>query len=190
MKKILLLLIIILAAACFADEIEEQFLPNATLLEISAQTNIPVKKIVQYLNLDEQPNFNVSIQKLGLSDKDVQKAISDYHGKKMSFYTGIVLIGMSIVFASLFFTGLTINSLKHLSKTKKKVEVQTSVGTVSVPQKHLSSNGIVAAITAMFLHDAEERDKIELTWKRQTISAWQAAGMVENKVFESRRGKI
>jgi len=53
MKKILLLLIIILAAACFADEIEEQFHPNATLLEISAKTNIPVKKIVQYLELDE-----------------------------------------------------------------------------------------------------------------------------------------
>lgn len=190
MKNILLLLIIILAAACFADEIEEQYLPNATLLEISAQTNIPVKKIVQYLALDEQPNFNISILELGISGRDVEKAISDYHDKKMSFYTGIVVLGMSIVFASLFITGLIINSLKHLSKTKKKVEVQTSVGTVTAPKGHISSNGIVAAITAIFLHDAEERDKIELTWKRQAISVWQAAGMVENKVFESRRGKI
>jgi len=190
MKKLLLLLVIIFAAVCFADEQKLQFSPETTLQEISSQTNIPVKKICQYLNRDELCNYNINLHELGISNEDINKAISEYHLNMKSFYAGIIFVGMGIVFASLLLVGFIINSLQHISKTKKKVKVKTPVGTVTAPKEHINSNGIVAAITAMFLHDAEEKDKINLTWKRQAISLWNAAGMVENKVFENRRGKI
>jgi len=192
MKKLIPLLIIFFAVTCFAAEQKFYFDPSTTLLEISERTDVPVKKITQYLKLDDQTKFNVSMQKLEISNEDLEKAFAEYRINKKSFYTGIVFVGMGIVFASLLIVGLIINSLQHIGEPKKmkKTSVQTSSGKVSASKDHISSNGIVAAITAMFLHDAEERDKINLTWKRQSISAWQAAGMVENRVFESRRGRL
>ena len=191
MKKIIILLIIVFSITCLANEQEINFSPKTTLQEISTQTKIPVKKIAQYLKLEDQTEFNVSLQELGISNKDLIKAIDEYHSNTRSFYTGIIFVGMGIVFASLLLVGFIINSLQHIgeSKKKKKSVVQTPVGTVTAPKDHISSNGIVAAITAMFLHDADERDKIDLTWKRQTISLWKAAGTVENRVFEDRRGR-
>ena len=191
MKTILILFIIVFVVTCFANEQEINFSPDTTLLEISSQTNIPVKKITQYLKLEDQTEFNVSMQELGISNKDLKKAIAEYHSNTKSFYTGITLVGMGIVFVSLLLVGFIINLLQHIGepKKKKKSVVQTPVGTVTAPKDHISSNGVVAAITAMFLHDADEKDKIDLTWKRQTISLWNAAGMVENRVFEDRRGR-
>ncbi len=190
MKKVIFLFIIFFTVTCFAKEQKFNFAPSTTLLEISERTDVPVKKITQYLKLDDQTKFNDTMQKLRISNEDLEKAIAEYHVNKNPFYTSIVLIGMSIVFVSLLLVGLIINSLQHIGEPKKikKTSVQTSSGKVSAPKEYISSNGVVAAITAMFLHDAEEKDKINLTWKRQSISMWKAAGMVENRVFEDRRG--
>lgn len=188
MKNILILLFILLAVFGFADEYK--FPPETTLYDISTKTSIPVKKICQYLDQADVCNYNITIKELGISNEDVQKAIAEYHSKTSSFYTGIIFVGMGIVFISLIIIGFIISSLQHFVKTKKKVKVPASVSSVKAPKEHISSNGIVAAITAMYLHDAEEQDKINLTWKRQTFSRWYTAGMVENKVFENRRGKI
>jgi len=191
MKKKISLLLIFFAVICFAKEQKFNFTSTTTLLEISEQTNIPVKKITQYLKLEDQTEFNVTLQELGISNENLEKAIAEYHMNKKSFYTGIILVGMGIVFVSLLIVGIIINSLQHIGETRKKKRssVQTSVGKVTAPKDHISSSGIVAAITAMILHDTEERDNINLTWKRQSISMWKAAGMVENRVFEDRRGR-
>ncbi|MEA2096929.1 MAG: OadG family protein [Candidatus Cloacimonadota bacterium] len=191
MKKLIILLMIVFTVTCFAEEKKLNFAPSTTLLEISAKTNIPVKKITQYLKLKDQTEFNIGIQELGISNGDLEKAIAEYNNNKKSFYSGIILVGMGIVFVSLFIVGFIISLLQHIGKPKKKKKaiVQTLAGTVAASKDHISSNGVIAAITAMVLHDADERDKIELTWKRQTISMWKAAGMVENRVFEDRRGR-
>jgi len=191
MKKIIILLIIVFSITCLAKEQKLNFPPETTLQEISTQTNIPIKKIAQYLKLENQTDFNISLQELSISNENINKAIAEYQSNTRSFYTGITFVGMGIVFASLLLVGFIINSLQHIGdpKKKKKTVVQTPVGTVTAPKDHINSNGIVAAITAMLLHDADEKDKIELTWKRQTISLWNAAGMVENRVFEDRRGR-
>ena len=188
MKKIIFLIFIVFAVLGLAEE-KIRFLPTTNLQEISTQTNIPVKKIAQYLKLEDQTKFNLSIQELGISNEDINNAIVEYNTNKKSFYTGISLVGMGIVFASLMLVGFIISLLQHIGDPNKKTKVKTSVGTVTAPKEHISSNGIVAAITAIFLHDAEEKDKIELTWKRQTISMWKAAGMTENRAFEDRRGR-
>jgi len=189
MKKIIFLIIIVFAVLSFAEE-KFSFAPTTTLQKISTQTNIPVKQITQYLKLNDQTKFNITIQELGISNEDINNALKDYNANKKSFYTGIIFVGMGIVFASLLLVGFIINLLQHIGNPKKKKSsaTRTSVGKVTISEGQISSNGIIAAITAMFLHDAEERDKINLTWKRQTISMWQAAGMVENRTFEDRRG--
>jgi len=191
MKKIIILLIIVFSITCLAKEQKLNFPPETTLQEISTQTNIPIKKIAQYLKLENQTDFNISLQELSISNENINKAIAEYQSNTRSFYTGITFVGMGIVFASLLLVGFIINSLQHIGdpKKKKKTVVQTPVGTVTAPKDHINGNGIVAAITAMLLHDADEKDKIELTWKRQTISLWNAAGMVENRVLEDRRGR-
>lgn len=188
MKNFLILLMLIIAVWSFAAE-DSKFPSNSTLQQISVQTNIPVKKIAQYLKLEDQTKYDLSIQELGLSNQDIQNAIKEYNTNKNSFFTGIALVGMGIVFTSLLLIGFIINSLQHIGERKKKEKISTPVGTVTAPLKHISSNGIVAAITAMLMHDEEERNKIELTWKRRSISMWKAAGMVENRVFEDRRGR-
>jgi len=188
MKKFIVLFIMVFAVLCFAEE-TINFTPSTTLIEVSTQTNIPVKKIAQYLKLEDQTKYNLSLQEIGVSSEDVSNALAEYETNKKSFYTGITLVGMGIVFTSLLLAGFIISLLKYIGKPKNNVNIVTSVGTVTAPQKHLNSNGVVAAITAMFLHDAEEKDKIDLTWKRQTSSMWKAAGMIENRIFEDRRGR-
>ncbi|MDP8269705.1 MAG: OadG family protein [Candidatus Tenebribacter davisii] len=191
MKKIITLLMIIWTLTCIAEEKKFSFSPETTILEISAQTNIPVKKITQYLKLKDQAGINSNLQELGISNDDVNNAITEYYKNKHSFYSGIVFVGMGIVFSGLFITGLFISSLQHIGKPRKvkKAVVQTSAGVVTAPKEYISSNGVVAAITAMFLHDNEERGRINLTWKRQSLSMWQAAGMVENRNFVDKRGR-
>ena len=66
MKKIIFLLMIVFAVACFAEEIKFNFPADTTLLEISAQTNIPVKKITQNLKPDNQTESKVK----GKEDKE------------------------------------------------------------------------------------------------------------------------
>ncbi|MDP8202038.1 MAG: hypothetical protein P9M11_07840 [Candidatus Tenebribacter burtonii] len=191
MKRIITLLMIIWTLTCFAEEKKFNFPPDTTILEIAAQTDIPVKKITQYLKLEDQAGINSNLQELGISNNDVNNAITEYYKNKHSFYSGIVFVGMGIVFSALFITGLFIKSLQHIGKPRKvkKAVVQTSVGVVTAPKEYISSNGVVAAITAMFLHDTEERGRINLTWKRQSLSMWQAAGMVENRNFVDKRGR-
>jgi len=187
MKKYLILFILIMAVWLSTEEVNN-FKPNSTLQEISAQTNIPLKKITQYLELNDETRYKMSIQELGITIEEIHSAIAKYNANKNSFYTGIALVGMGIVFTSLLLVGIIINSLQHLNKQKKKIKVKTSVGTVSAPAEHINSNGIIAAITTILLHDTEESSKIELTWKRRTISMWKASGMVGNRVFDDRRG--
>jgi len=74
-------------------------------------------------------------------------------------------------------------------KLTKKKTVKTSSGKVTASVEHISSNGIVAAITALYLHEAEveEKNRLHLTWKRQAISLWRATNVVENRFFENRK---
>ena len=126
----------------------------------------------------------------------MEKAQKDYDDNLVPFYTGVVIVGMSIVFVSLMLTGLIISQLKNLgNKPKKKVNkasVKTSAGTVTGPVDHLSSNAVVAAITAIYLHemDVEEQNKMLLTWKRAPLSMWKASSiMPNNEYYQAKRNR-
>ena len=123
MKKIIFLIFIVFAVLGLAEE-KIRFLPTTNLQEISTQTNIPVKKIAQYLKLEDQTKFNLSIQELSISNEDINNAIVEYNTNKKSFYTGISLVGMGIVFASLMLVGFIISLLQHIGDPNKKTKVK------------------------------------------------------------------
>jgi Na+-transporting methylmalonyl-CoA/oxaloacetate decarboxylase gamma subunit len=163
---------------------------DSTIKQVSEQTNIPSKKILQYLDLDTSTEINLTLAELQISEEHLKKALTEYENKKHGFYSGIALVGMSIVFISLIVVGFFIYSLQHLNFKKKKKIVNTSIGKVKVPE-HISANAIIAAITAIYLHEAEaeEKNRLMLTWKRSQLSMWRATNMVESRFFETRRNR-
>ncbi|MCF7883151.1 MAG: OadG family protein [Candidatus Cloacimonetes bacterium] len=199
MKNIWILILLVSVTFIAAEELEYEFSLDKTLLEISAETNVPVKKIAEYLELNDIIDFRVTLRELNLKSEDVNKAIKLFNQNRKSLYSGIVLVGMSIVFASLILVGLIISTLQHVGVKKqpekaKKNQLETAetdLGKVSAPKGELTQNGIVAAITAMMLHRAEmeENSRIQLTWSRPNSSGWRGVNAVENKFLENGRGQ-
>lgn len=189
MKQVLLFLIILGSVFLFANEKDIKYKPEMTLKEASKQANIPVKKLAFYLDL-ELDEYNTVLRELDVTEAELKQAISSYNENKKFFFSGIVFVGMGIVFFSLMIVGFIINLLRHIGEKKKieKVTVQTTTGKVSASKFHISSNGVVAAITAIYLHEAEQEENINLTWKRQVISLWQTVGMVESRTSDYQRG--
>jgi len=195
MKKtglILIMLTLCIGIACAAVS----FPPETSLWELSQKTEIPVKKYILYLELSDNVDINASLETLKITDKDIEKAQTAYKENLIPFYSGVVMVGMAIVFASLIITGLVIAQLKRISnKPKKKVKtatVKTSAGKVTGPADHLSSNAVVAAITAIYLHEleVEEQNKMLLTWKRAPLSMWKASNiMPNNEYFQAKRNR-
>jgi Oxaloacetate decarboxylase, gamma chain len=191
MKKIVFALLIIMTAVCFAEELKLDFPPDTSLQEISKQIDIPLKKLAEHLGVFDQTKFSSNMQELKITNADIEKAVVEFHENKVHYFSGIVYVGMGIVFTSLLVVGLIIASLQHIVAPRKgkKVSVKTPLGEVKAPKAHMNSNGIVAAITTILLHDADEEDNMEMTWKRQSISMWKAANLVESSVFERGRDK-
>lgn len=195
MKNLFILIILISVTIIAADELEYEFSLDKTLLEISNETNIPVKKIAEYLELNDIKDFRVSLQELNLNNNDLNKAIKLFNQNRKSLYSGIVLVGMSIVFVSLMLVGLIISSLQHVGEKKspkaandrKQGTAETNFGKVSAPSDELTQNGILAAITALMLHRAEmeEANRIQLTWARPNNSSWREVNAVEDKFLEN-----
>lgn len=192
MKNIFIIVLLISISLLVAEKAEFNFSNDTNLIVISEQANIPVKKIVELLDLDDISDYNKTISELDISNQQINKAIEEFTENRNSFYAGVALVGMSIVFGSLIVIGLVIASLEHINfeKKPKKQTVQTSIGKVTSAPEHLSSNGIIAAITAMYLHEmeVEEKNKLHLTWKRQPLSMWRATNMIENRFFDNKRG--
>lgn len=191
MKNSFILFFILLTALLAADEITINFSQTASLLEIAEQTKIPVKKITEYLQLTRLTNYNSTLQELNLDNQDVKKAVTSYKENEKSLYSGIVIVGMLIVFVSLILVGIIISSLQHVSekkelprlKIKKTKTVETELGTVTTQDDQLSSGSIIAAITALMLHrsELEEANRIQLTWARSSNNGWREVNAVENK---------
>lgn len=170
---------------------------NLTLIELAAKAEIPVKKLTQYMDRKDL------IYSQTAADQQVTKtqfsaAMEAYEDNLTSFYTGVVVVGIAIVFASLIVVGFVINQLRHLDDNKKKKPVakkktvKTSVGSVSGPAEHINSNAIVAVVTAISLHEleVEQQNSMLLTFKRAPLSLWRASNiMPNNEFFQAKRGK-
>ncbi len=188
MKKLTVLLMLFITISCLAVN-RVEYKGDKTLLDISKESEIPVKKWIQYLEISNETPSSITLNELKLNQKKMDIAFDEYVEHQTSFYAGVVIVGMLIVFASLIITGLIISQLEHFSKKKPKQgkmkTVKTSAGKVTGPVEHLSSNAIVAAITAIYLHEleVEEQNKLLLTWKRAPLSVWKTAKFMPNNSF-------
>ena len=190
-----LLLFLFVSTFCFAEANPEnlEIYSQMSLQQISEKTDIPLKKIIQYLDLDASINSTRTLDELDVSGLQLKSALEEYEKNKNSLYGSIVLVGMSIVFISLIIVGFFIYSLQHLDlKKKPKLKtVPTAIGKITAAPAHISSNAIVAVIAAIHLHEAEveEKNRLLLTWTRSRLSMWSAANMMESRFINNRRGK-
>jgi Na+-transporting methylmalonyl-CoA/oxaloacetate decarboxylase gamma subunit len=193
MKKLNLILLLILpllllAADNVADK-NNSLSVRMDLKETALHLDIPVKQLKIYLELDPNTDPGLTLEELHISKRAVNKALQNYNNSKQSFYTSIIIIGMLIVFASLIIVGLIIDRMKllrHLEKKQRKPSASLANFTAQGSNKP-SQNDVIAAITTIYLHEleAEEENKLLLTWKRASISLWNAAGKLNmpNRIF-------
>ena len=205
MKKYIILLMLIIISFCFAEiDVKLDISPSTTLKEISFQTHIPVKKLAHllddYIKSGIEINNDTTFKETELTLAQLENAVTEFEEVKQGYYWIIVFIGMGIVFLSLIVTGFVIGLLQHLNiveKLKEKKIAKNSkpkIKKITTTDGNLSSDSIVAVITAIYLHEleVEEKNKMNITWKRASLSMWQAANKVNlpNRAFFNSRRKV
>jgi hypothetical protein len=167
--------------------IEYGFNDISTLAFISAKFNVPIKKLKFLLGLDaNDPTLNNrSIQSIDISLGQVRDAIVEFEETLYSTGANIILVGMLVVFASLFFTSVIIMQLRHLNFARQdkitppKIKLNAD-GKLLSAHPNVSHNEIVAVITAMHIYRMKllERRHLNLTFQRDKANYWRAAGII------------
>ncbi len=161
---------------------------NATLIEVSQSTQIPVKKLKTYLELAADVSNDATLHDLNISLEKVNTLEKKFSKDIIAYARSITMVGMIVVFVSLIFTGIFIGLLKFAApKNKKNVKI---VKSRHANNEGISANAIVAAITALHIHMLEvEQDPIMLTWKRVANTTWQNFSRMKmpNKEFSKER---
>jgi len=176
--------------------LEYGFNEISTLTEISSVLSIPIKKLKSLLGNDDPLDktwYNRSIQALGFSPEDIQKLKSNFDEDIYLYGSSVTLVGMLVVFLALLLTSIIIRQLVHLNGSAKSPSTITisSEGKVKNAPKNLSRNVIVAAITALHIHqhEIEEQRKMVLTFRRTPTNQWRASAVLSmpNRELSSRR---
>jgi len=199
MKSRVIVLLLFLPFFMFASEKDDQIdaiSGTNSLTEVAFKLQIPLKQLNFYLDIDLKTESEKTLDELHISRSALKKALKNYSENQSSFYSGIILVGMLIVFLSLIMVGLIIDRmkfLKHLDNYQKQKLVKSRKNTLQVMGEKISQNDIVAAITAVYLHEleTEEESKLLLTWKRATQNPWNTAAKfnMPNRVFFQERRK-
>jgi len=167
MKRFFLSLIIaVITLSMFAEKHSEQnknISEDKTLKEISYITEIPVGKLIEYTGLSRDTDKHATLSSLKLNNSDIQNAITKYNRNKIFFFSGIIIIGMLVVFSSLLIVGLVIIQLKKIVNIfegkKKTVENKSVNETKRVSTGSLGEEVITAVFTAIYLYEAEIEEK-------------------------------
>jgi len=184
---LILLMILVISQFLQADA---ELNSNMTISQICKETKIPVRKMIEYLDLDIDTNTHTPIRDFNRSNSDIQKAIKMYSEGKKGYYLGIVIVGMGTVFASLILVALIIAQLRHLDRKKAHKPQAVSKYSTSGLGTIEEDNIIAAIVTTIYLHEleVEENNKLLLTWKRAPLSMWKASNYIPmNEVDPSRR---
>jgi Na+-transporting methylmalonyl-CoA/oxaloacetate decarboxylase gamma subunit len=124
----------------------------------------------------------MSIQALGIDLETMKSTNAKFLQHIMLYGSSVTLVGMVVVFLALVLTSLIISQLVHLNRGKKQARTisLSSDGKVKSVPKDLSRNVIVAAITALHMHerDVERRRKMVLTFRRTPINQWRASAIL------------
>lgn len=168
----------------------------STLIEVSAHFSIPIKKLKEMLGLNplSRAYDNASLQVIDKSPEDIIEIKKEFDSNKIQYGSSITLVGMLVVFTSLALCSIVISQLVHLNY-KKKAKVQTisitKSGKLKSAPDNLNRNVIIAAITALHIHEysIEERRRLLLTFKRAPINLWHVSNVVNmpNRDFNQKR---
>ena len=190
MRYFLLLLLFLPISVLSENTDEAKLSPEMTFRQISESTDLPIKKLINILELEIKDDEETPAQ-YGITKLQLDKTVTNYNKFRYNYYWGIVIIGMVIVFLSLALVGWIIKQLKWLGWIEKfslkRKTVSTSLGKLISETTSPRANDIIAVITAIYLHelDTREQNKLLLTWKRASLSFWKATNKIDmpNRIF-------
>lgn len=157
----------------------------STISEIAFKFSIPVKKFKALLGNHDPLDTswdNTSLQALGISLDTVQAVKQEFEEDILSYGGSVLIVGVLVVFLALILTSIVISQLVHLNRKSSKESIikVSSSGQVKSAPKNISSNVIVAAVTALHMHkmDIEERRRMVLTFRRTPTNQWRASAVL------------
>ncbi len=169
-----------------------------TVSELSSILTIPSKYLKQKLGINPLDHSvdNSSIQALDYTVAQINQIKMTFDEEKMALGGSITFVGILVVFSALLLTSIIIGKLQHFNakepkaKSVKTIKIDKS-GNVTSSPRNVSQNVIVAAITALHIHNQtiEERKKLLLTFKRTPINLWHASNVINmpNREYMRRR---
>ncbi len=195
--SMLLFLIAGVAVAGGNAEPEFEYRSNWTVHEFAASQKIPVKKLCTVLDLDLPALQGPSLSSLGIDEATAEKAVLEYRSGENKLVRSIILVGMAIVFTSLIVVAFLVGLLRHLhifERSKSDTASRSApsvVGTIT-STGDMSDYSIAAVVATIFLHEEEvdAENRLLLTWRRSTGSAWRTGGPMPNSAyFDAKRGR-
>ena len=196
--SMLLLLVAAVAVASGNAESSFEYRGNWTVHELAASQKIPVKKLCTALDLDLSSLNGSTLSSLGIDEETAANAVIEYRSSEDRLVRSIILVGMAIVFTSLIVVAFLVSLLRHLQFFERRSKadngsrsVPSVVGTIT-SSGDLSDYSIAAVVATIFLHEEEvdAENRLLLTWRRSTGSAWRTGGLMPNSAyFETKRGR-
>lgn len=169
------------------ESIEFGFNTSSSLTNISNKYNIPIKRLKYLLNLNPLDHSlnNRSIQSLEISPDSVRQVIDEFQETIYMVGSNIIMIGMLVVFLSLFITSFVIMQLKHLNiltqekPAKSLVKVESKGKILSIhPATDNCNIAAVIAILNLHRYQIEERRKLSLTFQRERSNYWRGSAII------------
>ena len=189
---------------------------NYTIRAVADSISMPIKNLKAMLASEltayseAHPEFGIHptqsrvwdlipLKELNIEPSTIVEKFSEFVGHTMRFGGSITLVGVLVVFFSLLLISFIIEQLRHLDRAKAVKEkkspkkspttttVDSPVGKITAPSGSISSNAIVAVVTALHQHISlvEERVKIQMTFSRTPVNMWSASAKLDmpNKIY-------
>ena len=162
------------------------FTELSSLTEVAASLSMPIKKLKHTLGLPNPTSRKWdqnSLQALDISPQKVEKLRQEFTENRLRYGASVTLVGMLTVFFALLITSLVISQMIHLNRPPKvkKADIKLSAGgKVTAASATLNRNVIVAAITALHIHQQaiEDRRRLVLTYRRTPTNQWRASAVL------------
>lgn len=190
MAKKITLIVFLLACCLLSAAVDGKLNNRMTLRQYSEKTCIPVRKLIEYLELPQGVDIDKTVAELNRTTSNMMEARDRFEKNQSSYHWGIVVVGMGTVFVSLILVALVIGQLRHLDKKKRKIEPQIPKYSTAGLDTSEEDDLVAAIVTSLYLYEleVEENNRLMLTWKRAPVSMWKASRLIPmNEVDPSRR---
>ena len=173
MKKLITVMLALMAINVFSFSQSELKM----IEDVAFKQGVPQKSLIKFAKQEQELNSKYEITEVNLEklSRKFDKDILPFAGK-------LTIIGMLVVFVSLIVIGVIIGQIKHISrnnkpkKRKNRKVVQTSIGSIETTESDISTNSVIAVITALHMHiqEVDAKNKLNMDWKRAPVSMWKS----------------